>query len=125
MLKKILIVDDDITVQRLLEFILRKFSDVDVFIASDGDMALDIIRKEKPNLIFLDFMMPGKNGIEVCREVKNDPELKNSYIVMLTAKGEEADVKDMFEAGADEYVPKPFTPCEIAEIVRKIIYKEQ
>ncbi|CUS77890.1 Response regulator receiver domain-containing protein [Candidatus Kryptonium thompsonii] len=125
MLKKILIVDDDITVQRLLEFILRKFSDVDVFIASDGDMALDIIRKEKPNLIFLDFMMPGKNGIEVCREVKNDPELKNSYIVMLTAKGEEADVKDMFEAGADEYVPKPFTPSEIAEIVRKIIYKEQ
>ena len=125
MLKKILIVDDDITVQRLLEFILRKFSDVDVIIASDGDMALDIIRKEKPNLIFLDFMMPGKNGIEVCREVKNDPELKNSYIVMLTAKGEEADVKDMFEAGADEYVPKPFTPSEIAEIVRKIIYKEQ
>ena len=90
MLKKILIVDDDITVQRLLEFILRKFSDVDVFIASDGDMALDIIRKEKPNLIFLDFMMPGKNGIEVCREVKNDPELKNSYIVMLTAKGDQA-----------------------------------
>lgn len=125
MLKKILIVDDDITVQRLLEFILRKFSDVDVFIASDGDIALDIIRKEKPNLIFLDFMMPGKNGLEVCREVKNDPELKSSYIVMLTAKGEEADVKDMFEAGADEYVPKPFTPSEIAEIVRKIIYKEQ
>lgn len=125
MSKKILIVDDDITIQRLLEFILRKFSDVDIFIASDGDMALDIIRKEKPNLIFLDFMMPGKNGIEVCREVKNDPELKNSYIVMLTAKGEEADVKDMFESGADEYVPKPFSPSEITGIVKKIIYSEQ
>ncbi len=124
MSRKILIVDDDITIQRLLEFVLRKFSDVDIFIASDGDMALDIIRREKPNLIFLDFMMPGKSGIEVCREVKNDPELKTSYIVMLTAKGEEAEVKAMLESGADKYVPKPFSPSEIAEIVRKIIYKE-
>ncbi|CUT02783.1 Response regulator receiver domain-containing protein [Candidatus Kryptobacter tengchongensis] len=124
MAKKILIVDDDITVQRLLEFVLRRF-DVDVLIADNGDDAIDIIKKEKPDLIFLDVMMPGRNGIEVCREIRKEPELKGSYIVMLTAKGEEAEVKDMFDSGADEYVPKPFSPSEIAEIVKKVIYKEQ
>ncbi|CUU05382.1 Response regulator receiver domain-containing protein [Candidatus Kryptobacter tengchongensis] len=124
MAKKILIVDDDITVQRLLEFVLRRF-DVDVLIADNGDDAIDIIKEEKPDLIFLDVMMPGRNGIEVCREIRKEPELKGSYIVMLTAKGEEAEVKDMFDSGADEYVPKPFSPSEIAEIVKKVIYKEQ
>ncbi|CUS98420.1 response regulator [Candidatus Kryptobacter tengchongensis] len=124
MAKKILIVDDDITVQRLLEFVLRRF-DVDVLIADNGDDAIDIIKKEKPDLIFLDVMMPGRNGIEVCREIRKEPELKGSYIVMLTAKGEEAEVKDMFDSGADEYVPKPFSPSEIAEIVKKVIYKER
>lgn len=124
MAKKILIVDDDITVQRLLEFVLRRF-DVDVLIADNGDDAIDIIKEEKPDLIFLDVMMPGRNGIEVCREIRKEPELKGSYIVMLTAKGEEAEVKDMFDSGADEYVPKPFSPSEIAEIVKKVIYKER
>ncbi|MCS7229690.1 MAG: response regulator [Candidatus Kryptonium sp.] len=123
MAKKILIVDDDITIQRLIEFVLRKFN-VDVLIASGGDEAIDIARSEKPDLIFLDVMMPGKSGIEVCREIRKDPELKNSYIVMLTAKGEEAEIKDMFDSGANEYVPKPFSPSGIAEIVRKVINKE-
>ncbi|MCX7761890.1 MAG: response regulator [Candidatus Kryptonium sp.] len=123
MAKKILIVDDDITIQRLIEFVLRKFN-VDVLIASGADEAIDIARSEKPDLIFLDVMMPGKSGIEVCREIRKDPELKNSYIVMLTAKGEEAEIKDMFDSGANEYVPKPFSPSGIAEIVRKVINKE-
>ncbi len=122
-MKKILIVDDDITIQRLLEFILRKF-DVDVLISSDGDSAVELIKSEKPDLVFLDVMMPGKSGIEVCREIKSNPELKNTYIVMLTAKGEESEIKDMFGAGANEYVPKPFSPSEIMSIVKKVIYNE-
>lgn len=122
--KKILIVDDDITVQRLLEFVLRKF-DVDVLIVDDGDAAVEIVKNEKPNLIFLDVMMPGKSGIEVCREIRKEPELENCYIVMLTAKGDEVEIKDMFDSGANEYVPKPFSPSEIMEIVKKVIYKEQ
>lgn len=120
---KVLIVDDDITIQRLLEFVLRKF-EVDILLADDGDIALDIARREKPELIFLDVMMPGKNGIEVCREMKEDPELRNSYIVMLTAKGEEAEIENMFDSGADQYIPKPFTPSEIAEIAKKVIHRK-
>ncbi|CUT02555.1 response regulator transcription factor [Candidatus Chrysopegis kryptomonas] len=122
-MKKVLIVDDDITIQRLLEFILRKF-DVDVLISGDGDSAIELIKSEKPDLVFLDVMMPGKNGIEVCREIKANPELKDTYIVMLTAKGEESEIKDMFDSGANEYVPKPFSPSEIMSIVKKVIYKE-
>ncbi len=120
MRKKVLIIDDDITVQRLLEFILRKF-EVDILIAGDGDTGIKLAKDEKPDLIFLDVMMPGKSGIEVCREIKSDPDLHNIYVVMLTAKGEETEIKDMFDSGADEYVPKPFSPSGISEIVRKVI----
>ncbi len=120
MQKKVLIIDDDITVQRLLEFILRKF-EVDILIAGDGDAGIKLAKEEKPDLIFLDVMMPGKSGIEVCREIKSDPDLRDIYVVMLTAKGEETEIKDMFDSGADEYVPKPFSPSEISEIVRKVI----
>lgn len=120
MRKKILVIDDDITVQRLLEFILRKF-DVEILIAGDGDAGIKLVKDEKPDLIFLDVMMPGKSGIEVCREIKSDPNLQGAYVVMLTAKGEESEIKDMFDSGADEYVPKPFSPSGIIEIVRKVI----
>jgi len=120
MAHKILIVDDDITVQRLLEFILRKL-DVDILIAGDGETAIEMIRKERPEIVFLDVMMPGKNGIEVCHEVKRDPELKDTYIVMLTAMGNESEIKAMVDSGANEYVPKPFSPSGIIEIVKKII----
>ncbi len=116
---KILVADDDITVQRLLEFILRKL-DVEILIAGDGETAIEMIRKEKPGLVFLDVMMPGKNGIEVCREVKQDPELKDIYIVMLTAMGEESEIRAMLNSGANEYVPKPFSPSGIIEIVKKV-----
>ncbi len=120
MQKKVLIIDDDITVQRLLEFILRKF-EVDILIAGDGDAGIKLAKEEKPDLIFLDVMMPSKSGIEVCREIKSDPDLRGIYVVMLTAKGEETEIKDMFDSGADEYVPKPFSPSEISEIVKKVI----
>ncbi len=119
-MKKVLIADDDITVQRLLEFILRKF-DIEILIVGDGDSAVEVAKSEKPELIFMDVIMPGKNGIEACREIKADPDLKNTYVVMLTAKGEESEIKDMFDSGADEYVPKPFSPSGIMEIVRKVI----
>lgn len=120
MRKKVLVIDDDITIQRLIEFILRKF-EVDVLIASNGDIGIKLAKEERPELIFLDIMMPGKSGIEVCREIKSDPNLRNIYVVMLTAKGEETEIRDMFDSGADEYIPKPFSPSEISEIVRKVI----
>ena len=114
---KILIADDEVSIQRLLSFILRKFGH-EILIAGDGAKALEIVQKEKPELVFLDVMMPEKNGIEVCREIKSNPELKDVYIVMLTAKGEESDMKRMYEAGADEYIPKPFSPSKISEFVK-------
>jgi DNA-binding response OmpR family regulator len=120
MAKKILIADDEISIQRLIEYVLRKF-EYEILIANNGNEAVEIAMDERPDLIFLDVMMPEKNGIEVCREIKSNPDLRDTYIVMLTALGEESDIRKIFEAGADEYVAKPFSPSKISELVKKVL----
>ena len=113
--KKILIVDDEAHIRTLLEQTLEDFEDegVDIIQAENGKKGLDMIRAEKPNLVFLDVMMPVMNGYEVCREVKDDDSLGEVYIIMLTAKGQEFDQQKGEEAGADLYMTKPFDPDEI------------
>ncbi len=117
MSKKILIVDDEVHIRALLEQTLEDLEDegVELLFAKDGEEGLHVIKEEKPDLIFLDIMMPKKNGYEVCQEIKKDPAFKNSYIIMLTAKGQASDKARGSEVQADEYITKPFNPDEILQ----------
>ena len=117
MAKKLLIVDDEPHIRLLLEQTLEELEDYDVEIltATNGLEALETIRTEKPNLVFLDVMMPKMNGYEVCQQIKADPTLSDVYIIMLTAKGQEFDRDRGKDVGADIYMTKPFDPDEILE----------
>ena len=121
--KKILIVDDEPHIRALLEQTLEDFEDEDVEIltAKDGEEGLEIIEEERPNLVFLDIMMPKKNGFDVCDTVKNSLKLDGVYIVMLTAKGQEFDKKKGLEVGADTYMTKPFDPDAIIEKAEEVL----
>jgi len=128
MAKKILIVDDESHIRILLEQTLEDLEDdydVELFVASDGEEGLDIIRIEKPDLVFLDVMMPKMNGYDVCRAVRNDLSLKDVKIILLTAKGQEADKKQGLEVGALKYMTKPFDPDEVVEEAMAILGLEE
>ena len=109
---KILIVDDEAHITQLIEQTLEDLEDQDVelLIATNGEEALELIQHEKPQLVFLDVMMPKANGFEVCDTVKNEWKMSDIYIVMLTAKGQEVDKQKGKEVGADMYMTKPFDP---------------
>jgi two-component system alkaline phosphatase synthesis response regulator PhoP len=107
----------------LIEQALEELEDdgVDFYTASNGEEALELIVNEKPNLVFLDVMMPKMNGLEVCRRVKLELKLSNISIIILTAKGQELDKKKGEEVGADLYMTKPFDPDKLLEKAREII----
>lgn len=118
--KRILVVDDEPYVIRSLTFVLKK-EGYDVSSAVNGEEALAKVRESKPNLMFLDVMMPKKNGYEVCQEIKNDSGLSDIYIIMLTAKGQEADREKGLGLGANEFMTKPFSPAKVVEKVRWLL----
>ena len=118
--KRILVVDDEPYVIRSLTFVLKK-EGYDVSSVTNGEEALAKVRELKPDLMFLDVMMPKKNGYEVCQEIKNDPELSDIYIIMLTAKGQEADREKGLGLGANEFMTKPFSPARVVEKVRGLL----
>lgn len=115
MSKKILIVDDEPHIRLLLEQALEELEDYDVefFSAENGEKALELIEEEKPDLVFLDVMMPKMNGFDVCKTVKREWNMTDIYIIILTAKGQEYDKEKGKEMGADRYLTKPFNPDEI------------
>lgn len=123
MAKKILIVDDEAHIRLLLEQTFEDFEDkgVEILSCGDGKEAMEIINREKPELIFLDVMMPTMNGFEVCRTVKKEFKMENVTIILLTAKGQEFDKKTGEEAGADLYMNKPFDPDEILETASGVL----
>ena len=112
MSKKILICDDEPYIRMLLEQTLEDLEDegVELLIASNGQEGYDLIAAERPQLVFLDVMMPKMSGFEVCEKVKSNAELQHIHIVLLTAKGQEADKEKGFSLGANEYITKPFDP---------------
>jgi DNA-binding response OmpR family regulator len=120
---KILIVDDEPHLRTLIQQSLEELEDegVDLFTASNGEEALDTIREEQPNLVFLDVMMPKKNGFDVCNAVKNELGLKHIHIVLLTAKGQEFDRQRGMEVGADLYMTKPFDPDALVAQARSVL----
>jgi len=117
MSQKILIVDDEPNILILMEQALEDLEDagVELLTARNGEEALSAIKTEKPNLVFLDVMMPKMSGLEVCQTVKHDLKMTDVYIVMLTAKGQEFDKQKGIDVGADLYLTKPFRPKEILE----------
>jgi len=121
--RKILIVDDEAHIRMLIEQTLEELEDEDVnFLTADnGEDALDIICSEKPQLVFLDVMMPRMNGMEVCRRVKKELTLEDVYIILLTAKGQEVDRLKGQEVGADVYMTKPFDPEVILQKARAVL----
>lgn len=120
---KILIVDDEPHLRTLIQQTLEELEDegVQLLTAANGEEALDTIREEKPNLVFLDVMMPKKNGFDVCNAVKNELNMRDTYIVLLTAKGQEFDRLRGQEVGADLYMTKPFDPDALVAKARSVL----
>jgi two-component system alkaline phosphatase synthesis response regulator PhoP len=120
---KILIIDDDALIRNLLGQILEPFEErgVQLFFAQDGIIALDIVSKEEPDIVFLDVMMPKMNGFNVCGIIKNGPHRKKCYVIMLTAKGQKVDREKAKYAGADAYITKPFNISEITNKVSEVL----
>lgn len=120
---KILIVDDEPHLRTLIQQSLEELESegVDLLTASNGDEALETIRAEEPNLVFLDVMMPKKNGFDVCNAVKNELGMSHIHIILLTAKGQEFDRQRGHEVGADRYMTKPFDPDALVAEARSIL----
>lgn len=124
MSKKILLIEDDRDIVELLKHYLQK----EKFIlqdASDGFSGLKMARAENFDLIILDIMLPEMDGLEVCKELRSDPKTKSVSIIMLTAKGEEADKIVGLELGADDYVTKPFSPKELVARVKALLRRTE
>jgi DNA-binding response OmpR family regulator len=121
--KKLLIVDDEPHIRMLIEQTLEDLEDegVELLLAENGEQALQIIEKEKPNVVFLDVMMPKMNGMEVCQKVKKELNLSEVYIILLTAKGQEVDRQKGLDMGADRYMTKPFDPDEMLAVAQEIL----
>lgn len=113
--RKLLIVDDEPHILLLLQQALEELEDegVELLTATNGRDALETIKKERPGLVLLDVMMPLMNGFELCKLVKQDEELRSTYVAILTAKGQELDRATGIELGADAYLTKPFDPDDI------------
>ena len=122
---KILIVDDEVHIRMLLEQTLEDLETdhgVALFSAANGEEGLEILRRERPDLVFLDIMMPRMSGYDVCRKVLEDPALRGRcHIVLLTAKGQEVDRRQGLELGAKHYMTKPFDPDEVLLTARNLL----
>lgn len=121
---RILVIEDEPDIQQVLDYNLREKGHK-VFIAGTGKGGLEIARDKRPDLVLLDLMLPDVPGTEVCKSLKTDPSLKNTQVVMLTAKGEEIDRVVGFELGADDYVVKPFSVRELLLRISAILRRSQ
>ena len=120
MSRTILVVEDDSALAELLRYNLGR-EGFSVSLVENGDTALCMIEAHRPDLIVLDWMIPGLSGVEVCRRLRRRSETKTVPIIMLTARGEEADRVEGLESGADDYVVKPFSPNELLARIRALL----
>jgi len=120
-MKKILIVDDHEEIRDLIETTLKSDQFV-ILQAERGEEAIDIALKTNPDLIIMDIIMSGSiNGLEATRRLKRNPETKDSFIIILSAKGQKGDYEKGFEAGADDYIAKPFSPLILRKKVEEVL----
>mgnify|MGYP003470120619 CR=1 FL=1 len=120
MTHKVLIADDEPNIVISLEYLMKR-AGYDVSIARDGQEAIDAIRRERPRLVLLDVMMPKKSGHDVCQELRADESIKDTLVLMLTAKGRDTDVDKGLGVGADAYMTKPFSTKELAAKVAEML----
>ncbi len=118
----IVIVDDETHIRILLEETLEELEDqgIEIYLASNGEQALEAIRAHHPRLVFLDVMMPLLNGYDVCEQIRADPEFAEMEIIMLTAKGQDIDRQRGLSAGANDYITKPFDPDAVLARAREV-----
>jgi two-component system, OmpR family, alkaline phosphatase synthesis response regulator PhoP len=122
--ERILVVEDEQDILELVRYNLAR-ENYQVFCAGSGEEALRIVASETLNLIVLDLMLPGIDGLEVARRLKNNPRTQNIFIVMLTAKGSEADIVTGLELGADDYITKPFSPRVLLARIKAVIRRSK
>jgi DNA-binding response OmpR family regulator len=118
----ILIADDEPNILVSLEYLMKR-EGYTVHLARDGEEALEVLRRERPRLILLDVMMPKKTGFEVCQEIRHDEAVRDTLILMLTAKGRETDVVKGLALGANAYMTKPFSTRELVVKVQELLEK--
>ena len=118
----VLVVEDEAHIRRVLEYNL-KLDNFEVYLAEDGATGLKIAHEKNPDVMLLDWLMPEMNGLQVLKELKNDLETKNIPVFMLTAKGMLSDVTQAIEAGADDYITKPFNPMQLGKTIREKLEK--
>jgi len=115
-----LVVDDEIYIVHILEFSLT-MEGYDVITAADGEEALRRVEEDEPDLVVLDIMMPRMDGYEVCRRLREDPATRNLPVILLSAKGRPMDRDLGLDAGADDYIVKPFSPRRLLEKIRELM----
>jgi DNA-binding response OmpR family regulator len=120
MAKTVLVVDDQPHIVRLIQVNLQK-EGIQVLTASDGVEGIEQARAAKPDLVILDVIMPRKDGFEVLREIKSDPNLVDTPVIMLTVKTQNADIVEGLKEGAELYLPKPFHPKELVSLVKRVL----
>ena len=120
MSKKILIADDEPNIVAALEFLLQR-SGYEVHVARNGDEALKLVEATHPDLVLLDVMMPQKSGYEVCMRIRERADWRHIKIIMLSAKGRDAEVSKGLSMGADIYVTKPFSTRELMDKIRDLL----
>lgn len=117
---RIVVADDEADIRRLIVFMLRRRGHA-VLEASAGDVALDLIRRERPDLVVLDVMMPGLSGLEVAQALADEPATAAIPVVILSAKGQVTEVEAGLNTGARAYLVKPFTPSDLAERIEAVL----
>jgi two-component system alkaline phosphatase synthesis response regulator PhoP len=122
--RKVLVVDDEENIIQILEFSIEA-EGYEVITASNGEEAIKKARKEQPNLIILDIMMPKVDGYEVCRVLKANPLTKKIPVILLTAKGREIDKRLGFEVGASDYIVKPFSPSKLIDKINEHLFSRK
>jgi DNA-binding response OmpR family regulator len=120
MTTRILIADDEPNILISLEYLMKR-QGYEVIVARDGQEALDLLRAHAPRLVLLDVMMPRKSGFEVCAELRADEAIKDTLVLMLTAKGRDTDVAKGLGVGADAYMTKPFSTKELVQKVAELL----
>lgn len=117
---KILIVDDFATMRKILKNILKDLGYTDILEAEDGDVALEILKKEKVDLVISDWNMPNMDGLSLLKAIRSDEALKDTPVLMVTAEAQKQNVLEAVKAGVNNYIVKPFTPEVIKEKISKI-----
>jgi two-component system, OmpR family, alkaline phosphatase synthesis response regulator PhoP len=118
MMKKVLIIEDEMNIAHAERMILEE--DYHVILAHDGLSGLKLAQKEKPDIVVLDLMLPKMHGFDVCKKIREDKNLKDTKIIMVTAKNDDKDESKGMDAGADDYIMKPFEPVELKHVIRQV-----